>query len=370
MKLYLALTVVSLKMYFRNRQALFWALFFPMLVMLIFGIMNFDRFNPPDVGIYDAAENDASRGLIDALRGPADQQVLSVTVGSLEEVARALEFGGSHAMIVIPENFGATGEFAELRVTYDERYMQERAVISTVLGHVTDALFKEFAQVPDEYRVENSIGITESLIEGQGQGFKGWLIPGVAAMAIMQTGLFTVVFTLVRFKSQGVLRRLKATPIGASHFLAGQLTTKAIVVVLQTYVLVIVGALVLGVSVGGGRIGAWFDLTIMALLGGALFIAIGLAVSGWAKNEETAAPVANIISMPMMFLSGVFFPLSVLPEWVARWAQYLPLTYLADGMRAITVEGASITTLGTELLGLAVWTAIAFVIATRMFRWE
>jgi len=86
--------------------------------------------------------------------------------------------------------------------------------------------------------------------------------------------------------------------------------------------------------------------------------------------EETAAPVANIISMPMMFLSGVFFPLSIMPEWVTRWSQYLPLTYLADGMRAITVEGAAITTLGSELLGLAVWIAIAFVIATRMFRWE
>jgi ABC-2 type transport system permease protein len=74
--------------------------------------------------------------------------------------------------------------------------------------------------------------------------------------------------------------------------------------------------------------------------------------------------------MPMMFLSGVFFPLSIMPEWVTRWSQYLPLTYLADGMRAITVEGAAITTLGSELLGLAVWIAIAFVIATRMFRWE
>ena len=74
--------------------------------------------------------------------------------------------------------------------------------------------------------------------------------------------------------------------------------------------------------------------------------------------------------MPMMFLPGVFFPLSIMPEWVTRWSQFLPLTYLADGMRVITVEGASITTLGSELLGLAVWIAITFVIATRMFRWE
>ena len=369
MKIYLALTIASLKMYFRNRQALFWALFFPLLIMIIFGIMNFDGYNAPSVGVHDAAQNDASLALIQALRG-GDNEILEVSTGTSEEIQYDLKFSGSRAAIVIPENYGVRGELAVIEVTYDQRFMQERAVVSTVIGQATSALFKEFAAVPNEFRVENSISIDESFIEGQGQGFKAWLIPGIAAMAIMQTGLFTVVFTLVRFKSQGVLRRLKATPIGASHFLAGQLTTKAIIVVLQTYVLVIVGAIVLSVSVGNGRVGVWFDLTILALLGGALFIAMGLAVSGWAKNEETAAPIANIISMPMMFLSGVFFPLSVMPDWLTRWSQYLPLTYLADGMRAITVEGASITTLGTELLGLGVWIIIVFVIATRMFRWE
>ena len=356
-------------MYFRNRQALFWALFFPLLVMLIFGMMNFNGYNAPSVGVHDEAKSEASRNLIKALQGD-EEEVLKVSIGTPEKILHDLEFGESRAAIIIPKNYGVPGELAVLQVTYDERYTQERAVISTVLKQVTDGLFKEYAAVPDEYLVENSINVNESLIQGQGQGFKGWLIPGIAAMAIMQTGLFTVVFSLVRFKSQGVLRRLKATPIGAAHFLAGQLTTKAIVVVIQTYVLIIVGALALGVSVNTGRLGAWFDLTILALLGGALFIAMGLAISGWAKSEETAAPMANVISMPMMFLSGVFFPLSVMPEWLTRWSQYLPLTYLADGMRAITVEGATVITLGNELIGLTVWIIVVFAIATKTFRWE
>ena len=356
-------------MYFRNRQALFWALFFPLLVMLIFGMMNFNGYNAPSVGVHDEAKSEASRNLIKALQGD-EEEVLKVSIGTPEKILHDLEFGESRAAIIIPKNYGIPGELAVLQVTYDERYTQERAVISTVLKQVTDGMFKEYAAVPDEYLVENSINVNESLIQGQGQGFKGWLIPGIAAMAIMQTGLFTVVFSLVRFKSQGVLRRLKATPIGAAHFLAGQLTTKAIVVVIQTYVLIIVGAVALGVSVNTGRLGAWFDLTILALLGGALFIAMGLAISGWAKSEETAAPMANVISMPMMFLSGVFFPLSVMPEWLTRWSQYLPLTYLADGMRAITVEGATVITLGNELIGLSVWIIVVFAIATKTFRWE
>ena len=202
-------------MYLRNKQALFWALFFPLLIMIILGMMNFDKYASPNVGIYDAANNDASQALILALGGTSDEELLSVTTGTLDELHNELEFGSSRAVIEISTNYGISGEFAEIKVTYDERFQQERAVVSTILGQVTDAVFKEAAQVPDEYRVENSIGVSETLITGQGQGFKAWLIPGVAAMAIMQTGLFTVVFTLVRFKSEGVLRRLKATPIGA-----------------------------------------------------------------------------------------------------------------------------------------------------------
>lgn len=370
MRIYLALTVASLKMYFRNKQALFWALFFPLLIMTIFGMMNFDGYNSPNVGIYDAADNKASHAFISALRGPDDERLLSVTVDTLENIHHELEFGSNRAVIEIPSNYGIPGEYAEIKVTYDERFQQERAVVATILRRVTDAVFKEVAQVPNEYRVENAIGVSESLITGQGQGYKAWLIPGITGMAIMQTGLFTVVFTLVRFRSQGVLRRLKATPIGATHFLAGQLTTKALVVVIQTYVLVIIGSIILGVAVAADLIAAWFDLTVLALLGGALFITIGLAVSGWAKNEETAAPIANVISLPMMFLTGVFFPLSIMPDWLTQWSQYLPLTFLVDGMRAITVEGARITTLGSELIGLGVWIAISFAVATKMFRWE
>jgi ABC-2 type transport system permease protein len=171
MKIYLALTIASLKMYFRNRQALFWALFFPLLIMVIFGIMNFDGYNAPSVGVHDAAQNDASLALIQALRG-GDNEVLEVSTGTSEEIQYDLKFSGSRAAIVIPENYGVRGELAVIEVTYGQRFMPERAVVSTVIGQATGALFKEFAAVPSEFKVENSTSIDESFIEGQGQGFK------------------------------------------------------------------------------------------------------------------------------------------------------------------------------------------------------
>ena len=111
-------------------------------------------------------------------------------------------------------------------------------------------------------------------------------------------------------------------------------------------------------------------LAMFAVLGGALFISLGLAISSTAKNEDTAAPLSNVIAMPMMFLSGVFFPITALPAWLSGATRHLPLTYLADGMRAVAVERAGPGEVIPELIGLGIWTVVAFVISARLFRWD
>ncbi len=369
MRLYRALTVASLKMYFRDKQALFWSLFFPMLIMLIFGLMNFDRFSPPQVGIVDAAGNQASRALVTALSGGADETLLDIETGDRQALLEKLRKGDVDAVLEIPADFGAPGRVTTVGVAYDSRKPQERGIVSSVLAGTLEEVFQEIAVVPDQYRLESRFTVSQAELEGKGQGYKGFLVPGVAAMAIMQGGIFGVAFTLVAYKSRGILRRLRAAPIGPQHVLAGQVVTRLVVSIMQTYVLLIVGILVLGVSIGEG-ISSWVNLTIFAMLGGTLFIALGLAVSGWAKSEDTAAPLANVISLPMMFLSGVFFPVAAMPEWVQAVSQYLPLTYLADGLRAVALDNASLASLWPELTGLLAWTGGTFLLATRIFRWE
>ncbi len=369
MRLYFVLTVASLKMYFRNRQAIFWALFFPMLIMLIFGLLNFDRFSPPDVGYVDNAKNGLSTALRDAIDDGEDE-LLDLKTGDEPDLREDLRKGDIDALIIVPAGFGEAGRVSDLEMVFDSRKPSEQGVASTVVSDVIDSLFLDIAEVPAEFRVESRFSISSSTIEGEGEGFRGFLVPGIAAMAIMQGGIFGVVFSLIRFKTGGVLRRLQATPIGPSHFLVGQLVTRLTVTLLQTYVLLVVGMLALRVSIGDSDLVTWIDISIMALFGGALFIILGLAISGWAKTEDVAAPVANIVTLPMMFLSGIFFPLEVFPDWLSNISQFFPLTYLADGFRAITVDGASITSLGSELLGLGVWTAISFIVAIRLFRWE
>lgn len=370
MRLFASVTVASLKMYFRNRQAIFWSLFFPLLIMVIFGLLDFDRFNPPRVGVVDRAENRASAALIEGLRAAGDSDVIKLSSGAGDEMLRQLDDGDLHAVVEIPEGFGRPDDMSTVRVLYDSNRPQESGVTLNIIGEVLDRVFMDLAQVPPEFRVENRFQIVPEAVKGQGQGYAGFLVPGVVALSIMQLGIFGVAFTLVRYRAQGVLRRLKATPIDPAHFLAGQVVTRMIIAVLQAALLFGVGAIVLGVTIGRNNPAAWLLLLVISILGAILFISLGLAVSGFAKNEDTAAPLTNIIAMPMMFLSGVFFPVSSLPDFISAVSRYLPLTFLANGIRSVAVDGGGLGDIAGDLAGLLAWCAVAFALSTRTFKWE
>jgi ABC-2 type transport system permease protein len=101
-----------------------------------------------------------------------------------------------------------------------------------------------------------------------------------------------------------------------------------------------------------------------------MILGIGLAIGGWAKNERQAAPLANIIVFPMLFLSGTFFPRFGFPEWLQSLTNLFPLTPVIDGARLITTEGLHLSQIGPQLAVMAVWTVVVYAIAFRVFRWE
>ena len=185
-------------------------------------------------------------------------------------------------------------------------------------------------------------------------------------MSIMQMGLFSVAFSFVQLKSRGILRRLLATPVRPASFLFAQVSTRLTVSVLQTLVLIGLAVVAFDIHLAG-NLGA---IVLLALLGGAVFVSMGFAVSGWAGSEDVAAPVANAIALPMMFLSGVFFPRDAMPETLRAVADFLPLSYLADALRDVAIDGQTLWSQWDDVLGLTVWLAVTFFVAVRLFRWE
>ena len=352
------MTVASIKMWLRDRQALFWNLFLPLMIMGIFGILNFGALGRVKIGVVDLAASDQSQSLVESLDGVEALNVLDG--GTLADERLALEDGDRDLVLVLPVGFGVSEPPWNARVLFNEARTTQVQVAQSFIQQEMNDLATTALDAPRLFTLS-----TEA-VESENIEYIDFLLPGIVAMSIMQMGLFSVAFGFVNLKQRGILRRLRATPVNPMSFLFAQVVTRLIVSVLQTLVLVGVAIVAFDVRLAGN----FAALILFAVLGGAVFISIGFAVSGWAKNENVAAPLANVVALPMMFLSGVFFGRDAMPEALQSVTGYLPLTYLAEGMRGISAQGLSLASQWTDMVGLLVWLAISFVVASRLFRWE
>ena len=352
-----ALTVATLKIFFRNRQAVFFNFLVPLVIMAIFGVLNFDAFARVDVGVVDEARNSATEELVHFLE---DTDVLDLQIGTREDQIEALGDGDLDFLIILPPGFGASGGPSKVDGLFNANKPQEAQVAATVLSRALDDLTFEVTGTDRLFQLESRE------VSSRDFDYVDFLVPGIIAMSIMQLGLFSVTFAIVQYRQQGILRRLRAAPINPGHFLAAQIVTRLVVSVIQTLILLGAGVLFLGIDVRGNLL----NLLLLAVVGGGLFVTMGYVISGFAKSEESAAPIANLVSLPMLFLSGVFFSRDNLPGVLETLTDFFPLTYLADGMRQVTADGAGLAQISGDLLGLGIWLIVAFFVATRVFRWE
>ena len=358
-----ALFVASGKMFIRNRAAVFFSLFLPLVIMLIFGVLNFEGATEIQLGIVDEAGNEASAALITDL-GAYDYVVL--TQGNRDAEMAALADGDRAFVLVIPPDWSvpppgtATGLVAYASNADPAQAQVAQGLLQQAVGQ---ALYAPAGGGGAAAGLSPPVQFES--VETRDLGYIDFLVPGIVGMTIMQLGIFGVAFGFVQLKRTGALRRLFATPTSPSYFLSAQVLSRLVIGLVQVAILFAVG-----IWFGLQMFGSYMTLFVVVIIGSAIFLAIGFSIAGWAKNEDQAAPVANLISLPMMFLSGVFFPRDAMPDFLAAITAFLPLTYVIEALRAIVNEGADLLSLGPELLGMAVWVVITFVIAIRLFRWE
>jgi len=350
------LTWSSLKAYFRNRGAIFFSLLVPLMIMGIFGLINFGNSTPSvNIGVVDQAHNQVSGRIISSLQGI---KAVKLHTGALDSERHELQQGNRDLVAVLPASIGQ-GSTA-ITAYYNQGNPQNSQVAIAIMNQFVDRASFAFAGISP------SLTLDTRPVQSRNLTYVDFLVPGMIALSIMQTGLFGVVFTFVQWKQRGILRRLMATPMRVSDFFFSQLATRLTTVALQIVVLLAVGLFVFHFHFAGNLL----YLLIVGIIGGGIFLAMGLAISGASKSEETAAPIANLVSLPLMFLSGIFFSRSNMPEWLQTITQYSPLTYVSDALRSISIDGASLWAIRTDLLGIFIWLAIAVVIATRLFKWE
>ncbi|HYI66903.1 MAG TPA: ABC transporter permease [Candidatus Limnocylindrales bacterium] len=363
LRLWWALFVASVKMFVRNRTALFFSLFLPLIIMLIFGVLNFEGSTSISLGIVDEAGTAESAALIDGLR---EFEYLEITEGDRDAELTALEEGDRGHVLVIPADFvpalgGETGLVAYASTADPAQAQVAQGLLQQAVG---GALANASGQpLPPDGGF--SAPVSFESVESRDLGYIDFLVPGIVGMTVMQLGLFGVAFGFVQLKRTGALRRLFATPTSPAYFLSAQVASRLVLGYVQVAILIGIG-----IWFGLQMFGSWLVLAVIIGLALLIFLAVGFAVAGWAKNEDQAAPVANLISLPMLFLSGVFFPRDAMPEFLLNVTQFMPLTYVNEALRGVMNEGAGLTDLGPQLMGMGVWAIITFVIAVRLFKWE
>jgi ABC-2 type transport system permease protein len=358
-----ALFVASVLMFVRNRAAVFFSLFLPLIIMLIFGVLNFEGATSIQLGVADEADNEASAGLIEGLAG---FDYIESASGGRDSLLADLEDGDLDFVLVIPSDFapqiGQESGLVAYASTADPAQAQvAQGLLQQAVGQ---ALFAPGGGgAPGG--VFDAPPVRFESVQSRDLGYIDFLVPGIVGMTVMQLGLFGVAFGFVHLKRTGALRRLFATPTSPAYFLGAQVASRLIIAVVQVAIL-----FGIGIWFGLQMFGDYLTLAAVVFLGSVIFLAVGFAIAGWAKNEDQAAPVANLISLPMMFLSGVFFPRDAMPDFLAGITQYMPLTYVNEALRAVVNDGAGVASLGPQLLGMGVWAIVTFVLAIRLFNWE
>lgn len=357
----LSLTLASCKMYFRNRSALFFTMFLPIAFIGVFGLLSQSDGGRISVAVTNYSKSELSRSVTTALQGV---KTFRLTESSESEARHDLEQGKLDLQIVIPEQFGAPGPdgrpTGRIETYFNQAKPQNGQTAGLIIGQVVSRLNADLAQTPQLVSLQTTGVQTKNL------GAIDFLLPGILAISIMQLGIFSVAFAFVSLKTTGALRRIQATPTHPFNFIAAQALTRMIVGVLQVFILTGLGLWLFNFHLNGKPLA----FLLVAMLGVILFLAFGFAVAGYAKDENSAAPIANLVTFPMLFLSGTFFPRDAFPGWLNTVTNYFPLTYLADALRRIANEGVPLSAISMDILGMVIWSIIMFLVAVRVFRWE
>jgi ABC-type multidrug transport system permease subunit len=224
---------------------------------------------------------------------------------------------------------------------------------------------------PKGYIVEKLLlaavpGAQRQPVAGVAVRYVDWLFPGILGMNLMFSCLFGVGYVVVRYRKSGFLKRLHATPLSAFEFLGAQVLSRLAIIVTVTSILY----LGIGTIIGCHSAGNVALLALLMIVGALSMIALGLTVAARFASEELVGGVLNVLTWPMMLLSGVWFSLEDSPRWVQWVAHVFPLTHVLDGARAVMLDGAGLAQVAPHLLYLAATTLAFLAFGAWSFRWR
>ena len=363
----LAITLANLKMMMRNRQGLFWALIFPLLLVVVFGLFDFRGVNPTEFAIVDFSGGPKA-GQIREMLIEIDlldlDELDPMDFGAHEAARQRLRDGDLGYLLLIPpgvDDPGAEGHVEDIvpaTLVYSTRNPErnqliERAVYSIVVQ------VRTFGEPVLPQRL-----VTFEVIETPEVNYFDSVLLGLLGLGIMTNSIISIAVRISTYRNQAVLKRLLATPLPVWKFFAGEIIAHLVLAMVQALIILAVGVFVFGGSIYGNL--GW--VLLVTLLGSVVFLNIGFILSAWARSPAAASGMGNAVALPMMFLAGTFFSTAALPWLLPYAALALPLTPMLDALREIGINNAPLWDTWPQLAALGGWAVATALLAIRVFR--
>jgi ABC-2 type transport system permease protein len=358
--------------YLRNKFGLFFGLIFPVILILIFGAIfsggTSGKINvyaqDQDVGPFLSPQMDVASSFLTSLNNSGTIKV--ITVDTSKNFSQYLADHSSSDGIIIPSSFSANylaGRQVNV-IVYGNPTSSSSGIVSGTVNGIANYFNLNYFRGRYNDTTPAIIGIKSATVNTQQTKYIDFLIPGLIGFSILTSPMFSLVNISSEYKKTKLFKQLSLTPLTKMEWLTSKM---------MWYVVLTIAGFLLMVGVGIFAFNAHVALTIWLIpflvLGPMLFAALGMLVGTVTKNPETAGVIGNIVTFPMMFLSGTFFPISSMPAYLQNFAHVLPLFYIIEGLNNVMVysnlSGALI-----DIAVVAIITAVFFTLAVKLFKWR
>ena len=375
----LAITIANLKMMARNRQGLFWALAFPLLLVVVFGLFDFRGVTPAGLAVADYSGGPRAELLRERLAGVAFLEPEELEVDSrfrgndgieedaaMAEARQRLVDGDLGYLLLIPHGIddpageNSAGAVQPVTLVYSTRNPERNQLVEGAVHSLVIELRSGGRPVLPERLVVSEV------IETPEVDYFDTVLLGLLGLGIMTNSIISIAVRISTYRNQSVLKRLLVTPLPVWKFFAGEVIAHLLLALVQALIILAVGVFVFGGDLHGSL--GW--VLLIVLLGTVVFLNIGFILSAWARSPAAASGMGNAVALPMMFLAGTFFSTASLPWLLPYAALVLPLTPMLDALREVAINSAPLWHTWPQLAALGAWAVATAAIAVRVFRFS
>lgn len=360
-----ALTKATIITSLRNPTSLFFNFFFPFIFIVIFGILGQGDIKYTVALRADSLKNGVLYDVINEI------EVIDLIELPDEEIDDQLKKGQLSTAITI-KSIGSINLSEDQ--TFDRFGLEiESSVASPEYANTISTILNKVVQdinnptTPEETKL---VIVEETHIEGRKYEQIDFILPGQLAFALFSNAIFGLSFSFFAMRKNLVIKRIFATPVSKWTIVGAEVIGRLIISVLQTLLIVILGHFMFGFYLAYGVITV-LQILLLAIVGSIVFLGFGFLVSCISKTEDSISPIANLVLMPQLFLSGAFFSVDAFPKFLQPIANNLPMTFLNNSFKMIAFEGVSFgEVLFPELMGLLAWGVVVYIAVVKTFKWE